>query len=92
MCIYMHTCMQNGHITGEVDTHTHARTHVHTHTHTHTGSLTICISDECIGGLGGSGDNSQFGGFMCLSSEPTVITERLCFIGSGGGSSLPYQC
>ena len=62
-----------------------------THACTYIGSLTICISDECIGGLGGSGDNSQFGGFMCLSSEPTVIIERLCFTGSGGGSSLTYM-
>ena len=27
---------------------------------------------------------------MCLSSEPTVIKEHLCFIGSGGGSSSIY--
>ena len=73
-------------------THTHAHTHTHTHTHTHihTGLLTICISDECIGGLGGSGDNFQFGGFMCLSNELTVIIERLSFIGSGEGSSSTY--
>jgi len=46
--------------------------------------LTIC------GGLGGSGDNSQFGGFMFLSSEAVTAIERRCFTGNGGGSWLLY--
>ena len=52
--------------------------------------LTIGTSDEYAVGLGGSGDNSQVGGFMFLSSEAVTAMERRCFTGIGGGSSLIY--
>lgn len=47
-------------------------------------------SVEYAGGLGGSGDNSQFGGLMFLSSEAVTAIERRCLIGIGGGSSVAY--
>ena len=70
---------------------THIYIHAHsTYVYTYIHTLTKCISAVCDGGLGGSGDNSQVGGLMFLSSDTAAI-ERLCFTGNGGGSSLTYN-
>ena len=67
--------------------------HIHMYTYTdieeNVYALTICISAVCDGGLGGSGDNSQVGGLMLLSSDATTecLCFTFCFTGNGGGSS-----